>query len=105
MSSPRVQSFPPNRVCAKCATVLSIFEPWADRRRELRGLTISQDRPPYRATTGAWPTPSDPRRVLIEATERARRVGYEAYGPIAEAVMASEHRFAHEQPEGILAFL
>jgi len=49
--------------------------------------------------------PSDRRRELIEATERARRVGYEAYGPIAEAVMASEHRFSHQQLEGILAFL
>jgi hypothetical protein len=49
--------------------------------------------------------PSDRRRMLIEATERARRTGYEAYGPIAEAVMASEHRFTHEQLEGILAFL
>jgi len=88
-----------------CTNSACGFEPWADRRRELRGLTISQNRPPYRATTGAWPTPFDRRRVLIEATERARRVGYEAYGPIAEAVMASEHRFTHEQPEGILAFL
>jgi len=25
MSGPRVQSFPPNRVCAECATVLSIY--------------------------------------------------------------------------------
>ncbi|HYT78461.1 MAG TPA: MarR family transcriptional regulator [Actinomycetota bacterium] len=48
---------------------------------------------------------SDRRRVLIEATERARQVGYEAYGPIAEAVMASEHQFTREQLEGILEFL
>jgi hypothetical protein len=50
----------------------------------------------------ADPLRSPPR--ADRATERAR-VGYEAYGPIAEAVMASEHRFTHEQPEGILAFL
>ncbi len=49
--------------------------------------------------------PSDRRRVLIEATKRARRVGHEAYGPIAEAVMSSEQQFTHEQLEGILKFL
>ncbi|HYT79149.1 MAG TPA: MarR family transcriptional regulator [Actinomycetota bacterium] len=48
--------------------------------------------------------PSDRRRVLIEATQRARRVGHEAYGPIAEAVMGSEQRFTQEQLEGILEF-
>lgn len=25
MSGPRVQSFPPNRICEECATVLSIY--------------------------------------------------------------------------------
>jgi DNA-binding MarR family transcriptional regulator len=49
--------------------------------------------------------PSDRRRVLIEAIERAPRVGSEVYGPIAKAVMASEHRFTHEQLEGILELL
>jgi DNA-binding MarR family transcriptional regulator len=49
--------------------------------------------------------PSDRRRVLVEATEPARRIGLEAYGPIAEAVMASAHRFTHEQLKGILEFL
>jgi DNA-binding MarR family transcriptional regulator len=49
--------------------------------------------------------PADRRRVLVETTERGRRVGYEAYGPIADAVIHSERRFTREQLEGILEFL
>lgn len=49
--------------------------------------------------------PSDRRRVLVETTERARRIGREAYGPIAEAAMRFGHRFTPEQLEAILEFL
>lgn len=49
--------------------------------------------------------PGDRRRVLVEATERAREVGREAYGPIADAAMEFERRFTREQLEGILEFL
>jgi DNA-binding MarR family transcriptional regulator len=49
--------------------------------------------------------PTDRRRVLVETTERARQIGYEVYGPIAEAAMESAHRFTRQQLEGILEFL
>jgi DNA-binding MarR family transcriptional regulator len=49
--------------------------------------------------------PVDRRRVLVEATASGRRAGYQAYGPIAEAMMNAEHRFTRAQLEGILEFL
>jgi DNA-binding MarR family transcriptional regulator len=49
--------------------------------------------------------PSDRRRVLVETTERARRIGFEVYAPIAKAVMESGRKFTPEQLEGILEFL
>jgi DNA-binding MarR family transcriptional regulator len=49
--------------------------------------------------------PGDRRRVLVETTELARRIGREVYGPIAEGAMASHRRFTREQLEGIRDFL
>lgn len=49
--------------------------------------------------------PTDRRRVLVETTERARRIGYDVYRPIAEAALKSANRFTREQLEGALEFL
>lgn len=49
--------------------------------------------------------PNDRRRVLVEITEEARRLGHEAYAPIAQAGSEQARRFTREQLEGILEFL
>lgn len=48
--------------------------------------------------------PGDRRRVLVEATERARRFGWEMFGPLADAARAELDRYSEAELELLIRF-
>jgi DNA-binding MarR family transcriptional regulator len=49
--------------------------------------------------------PTDRRRVLVETTDRFRKLAEHAWGPVADELIASGIRFTRDQLDGIREFL
>ena len=67
-------------------------------------ITAAVDRLERAGYVQRIPDPDDRRRVLVEATERARQVSWELFGPMAEAASEMLADYSDEQLELVIEF-